>query len=70
MAPSQNVDKCAISITHVDTNMMVVTHIKNQLKIWRRIGKVCITDFQQFSKLLTLNFGKNKWRRMKIKLDL
>ena len=39
MAPSQKVEKSAISITHVDTVMMVVSHIKNQLKIWRRIEK-------------------------------
>ena len=39
MAPSQKVEKSAISITHVDTNLMVVSlsHIKNQLKIWRCI---------------------------------
>ena len=30
MAPSQKVEKSAISILHVDTNMMVVSHIKNQ----------------------------------------
>ena len=35
----QKVERSAISITHVDTNMMVVTHIKNQVKIWRHIEK-------------------------------
>ena len=49
MAPSQKVGKSAISITHVDTNMMVVSHIKNQLKIWRHIEKYPYNcDFQQF----------------------
>ena len=52
MAPSQKVEKSAISIKLVDTNMMVVSHIKNQFKIWMRIEKksvICV--FQQFSKL-------------------
>ena len=33
MAPSQKVGKSAISRTHVDTNIMIVSHIKNQLKM-------------------------------------
>ena len=49
MAPSQKVEKSAISITHVETNMMVVSPIKNQLKIWRRIEKSLYNrDFQKF----------------------
>ena len=37
MVPSQKFEKFVISITHVDTNMMVLSHIENQLKIWRCI---------------------------------
>ena len=59
MALSPKVEKSAISNTHVDTNMMVVSHIKNQLKIWKRIEK-CLQDcnFQKFAELQTLNFRK------------
>ena len=41
IAPSQKIEKAAISITRKQI----------QLKIWMHIENVSITDFQQFSKL-------------------
>ena len=57
MAPSQQIEKSAISITDVDTNMMVVLHIKKSsqnLKAYRKKVRLTVifNNFQSCEPLI------------------